>query len=81
MHFVETSDLLVIEHLSGWHGRYFHPPSMTFGHYEFQGRGLDPRALDSVPSVNRLVSRVIGNGTCSRIAVHELFCKFGSTRM
>ena len=29
------SSLRVIERLSGWHGRYFHSPSMTFAHYDF----------------------------------------------
>ena len=35
MPFVDTSSLPVIERLPGWRGRYFHSPSMTFGHYEF----------------------------------------------
>jgi quercetin dioxygenase-like cupin family protein len=35
MPFVETDKLRVIEPLPGWHGRYFHSPSMTFAHYEF----------------------------------------------
>jgi len=35
MPFVDTSSLRVIERLPGWHGRYFHSPSMTFAHYEF----------------------------------------------
>ena len=35
MPFVDTSKLQVIEHLPGWHGRYFHSPSMTFAHYDF----------------------------------------------
>jgi len=35
MPFVDTSSLDVIERLPGWHGRYFHSPSMTFAHYEF----------------------------------------------
>lgn len=35
MPFVDTSTLSVIERLPGWRGRYFHSPSMTFGHYEF----------------------------------------------
>jgi len=35
MPFVDTSSLKVIERLPGWHGRYFHSPSMTFAHYEF----------------------------------------------
>ena len=34
MPFVNTS-LEVIERLPGWHGRYFHSPSMTFAHYDF----------------------------------------------
>jgi quercetin dioxygenase-like cupin family protein len=36
MPFVDTNDLKVIERLPGWHGRYFHSPSMTFAHYEFK---------------------------------------------
>ena len=35
MPFVDTSSLKVIERLPGWHGRYFHSPSMTFAHYDF----------------------------------------------
>jgi quercetin dioxygenase-like cupin family protein len=35
MPFIDTSSLRVIERLPGWHGRYFHSPSMTFAHYEF----------------------------------------------
>ena len=35
MPFVDTSGLRVIERLPGWHGRYFHSPSMTFAHYDF----------------------------------------------
>jgi quercetin dioxygenase-like cupin family protein len=35
MPFVDTSGLDVIERLPGWHGRYFHSPSMTFAHYDF----------------------------------------------
>jgi unsaturated pyranuronate lyase len=35
MPFVDTSTLRVIERLPGWQGRYFHSPSMTFGHYQF----------------------------------------------
>jgi len=35
MPFVDTNSLKVIERLPGWHGRYFHSPSMTFAHYEF----------------------------------------------
>jgi quercetin dioxygenase-like cupin family protein len=35
MPFVDTSKLQVIERLPGWHGRYFHSPSMTFAHYDF----------------------------------------------
>jgi quercetin dioxygenase-like cupin family protein len=35
MPFVDTSVLPVIERLPGWHGRYFHSPSMTFAHYDF----------------------------------------------
>lgn len=36
MPFVDTSKLDVLERKSGWHGRYFHSPSMTFAHYEFE---------------------------------------------
>jgi len=36
MPFVDTSTLEVIERLPGWHGRYFHSPSMTFAHYDFK---------------------------------------------
>ena len=35
MPFVDTGSLAVIERLPGWHGRYFHSPSMTFAHYDF----------------------------------------------
>ena len=35
MPFIDTSELKVIERLPGWHGRYFHSPSMTFAHYDF----------------------------------------------
>ncbi len=35
MPFIDTSSLRVIERLPGWHGRYFHSPSMTFAHYDF----------------------------------------------
>src|SRR5206468_7400467 len=35
MPFVDTRKLNVIERLPGWHGRYFHSPSMTFAHYDF----------------------------------------------
>jgi quercetin dioxygenase-like cupin family protein len=35
MPFVDTSSLRIIERLPGWHGRYFHSPSMTFAHYDF----------------------------------------------
>ena len=35
MPFVDTSSLGVVERLPGWSGRYFHSPSMTFGHYDF----------------------------------------------
>jgi quercetin dioxygenase-like cupin family protein len=35
MPFVDTSSLKVSERLPGWHGRYFHSPSMTFAHYDF----------------------------------------------
>ena len=36
MPFVDTSALRVIERLPGWRGRYFHSPSMTFAHYDFE---------------------------------------------
>src|ERR1700676_1118291 len=36
MPFVDISDLKVSERLPGWHGRYFHSPSMTFAHYDFK---------------------------------------------
>jgi quercetin dioxygenase-like cupin family protein len=36
MPFIDTSGLKVIERLPGWHGRYFHSPSMTFAHYDFK---------------------------------------------
>jgi len=35
MPFVDISSLRVTERLPGWHGRYFHTPSMTFAHYDF----------------------------------------------
>jgi quercetin dioxygenase-like cupin family protein len=35
MPFIDTNELKVIERLPGWHGRYFHSPSMTFAHYDF----------------------------------------------
>lgn len=35
MPFIDTSTLAVKERLPGWRGRYFHSPSMTFAHYEF----------------------------------------------
>lgn len=36
MPFIDTSGLKVTERLPGWHGRYFHSPSMTFAHYDFK---------------------------------------------
>jgi quercetin dioxygenase-like cupin family protein len=36
MPFVDISSLDVIERLTGWCGRYFHSPSMTFAHYDFK---------------------------------------------
>ena len=36
MPFVDIGSLRVIERLPGWHGRYFHSPSMTFAHYDFK---------------------------------------------
>jgi unsaturated pyranuronate lyase len=35
MPFVEINSIPVTERLPGWHGRYFHSPSMTFAHYDF----------------------------------------------
>jgi len=35
MPLVDIKKLQVIERLPGWHGRYFHSPSMTFAHYDF----------------------------------------------
>jgi quercetin dioxygenase-like cupin family protein len=35
MPFIDTRKLKVTERLPGWHGRYFHSPSMTFAHYDF----------------------------------------------
>jgi quercetin dioxygenase-like cupin family protein len=35
MTFIDTGELPVVERKSGWHGRYFHSQSMTFGHYSF----------------------------------------------
>ncbi len=35
MPFVDINSLNVVERLPGWHGRYFHSPSMTFSHYSF----------------------------------------------
>jgi quercetin dioxygenase-like cupin family protein len=35
MPFIDTNSLRVTERLPGWHGRYFHSPSMTFAHYDF----------------------------------------------
>ena len=37
MPFVDISTLDVIERKPGWHGRFFHSPSMTFAYYEFEG--------------------------------------------
>jgi len=36
MPFIDTNKLKVTERLPGWHGRYFHSPSMTFAHYDFK---------------------------------------------
>lgn len=36
MPFIDTGELPVFERLPGWHGRYFHSPSMTFAHYVFE---------------------------------------------
>jgi len=35
MPFIDTANLEIFERLPGWHGRYFHSPSMTFAHYDF----------------------------------------------
>ena len=35
MTFIDISKLAAVERLSGWRGRYFDSPSMTFAHYEF----------------------------------------------
>lgn len=35
MPFIDVNRLDPIERLPGWHGRYFHSPSMTFAHYDF----------------------------------------------
>jgi quercetin dioxygenase-like cupin family protein len=35
MPFIDANSLRVTERLPGWHGRYFHSPSMTFAHYDF----------------------------------------------
>lgn len=35
MAFIDTGGLAVVERKPGWRGRYFHSPSMTFAHYEF----------------------------------------------
>ena len=35
MPFVDTNSLEVVQRLPGWHGRFFHSPSMTFAHYNF----------------------------------------------
>jgi quercetin dioxygenase-like cupin family protein len=36
MPLVDISSLRVIERLPGWKGRYFHSPSLTFAHYDFE---------------------------------------------
>jgi quercetin dioxygenase-like cupin family protein len=42
MPFIDTTKLEVIERKPGWHGRYFHSPSMTFAHYQFEeGSSID----------------------------------------
>lgn len=35
MAFIDINDLTLTERLTGWRGRYFHSPSMTFAHYDF----------------------------------------------
>jgi quercetin dioxygenase-like cupin family protein len=35
MPFIDTGKLQTLERLPGWHGRFFHSPSMTFANYAF----------------------------------------------
>jgi quercetin dioxygenase-like cupin family protein len=35
MPFIDTRKLKSVERLPGWHGRFFHSPSMTFANYTF----------------------------------------------
>ena len=35
MPFLDTRDLMVVERLPGWKGRFFHTATMTFADYEF----------------------------------------------
>ena len=35
MPFIDTATLAVVERRPGWHGRYFHSPSMSFARYDF----------------------------------------------
>jgi quercetin dioxygenase-like cupin family protein len=35
MAFIDTGKLPIVERKLGWRGRYFHSPSMTFAHYQF----------------------------------------------
>jgi len=36
MPFIDTANLKQTERLPGWHGRYYHSPSMTFAQYDFK---------------------------------------------
>jgi quercetin dioxygenase-like cupin family protein len=36
MPFVDTNKLKIAERLPGWHGCYFHCPTMSFAHYDFK---------------------------------------------
>jgi quercetin dioxygenase-like cupin family protein len=45
MTFIDTNELAVKEPLPGWHGRYFHSESMTFGYYAFvRGAAIHPHS-------------------------------------
>src|SRR4029453_14389296 len=35
MPFIDTRTLKTVERLPGWHGQFFHSPSMTFANYAF----------------------------------------------
>lgn len=43
MPFIDTAKLNEIERRPGWHGRFFDPATMTFGHYIFE-KGADIHA-------------------------------------